>query len=552
MKKLLPLLFIAALFLGCETSERTISVTSVTLDQATMELAVHGWGQLFATVLPENATNQNITWTSSDPDVVTVDVSGWGGGGLTAVSPGTATITVTTEDGGRTARATVTVTHSPAQHIAIIPRSSWYMMTDETLQFTAYVYPSTAYQRVTWASSDPTVVAINANGLATSISGGTASITATSIDGTTTPLPTLITVTPRYVPITSLTLNKDEVTLMVGETATLVATIIPENATRSVRWISRYSQIATINDNGVITALRSGSTTIIAHVGDNRNDASITVTVNAPIGVTGVTLNRTSANLNIGSTEVLTATVIPANATNQNIVWTSSNPAVASVNSNGVVTAVSLGSATITVTTIDGNFTATYIVTVIPENGVLINGVVWATRNVASPGTFAQNPHDVGMYYQWNRRIGWSSTYPMVNSDGGTTWNNSIPTGTAWYAQNDPCPAGWRVPTQQELQSLIDAGCTWTNNWNGTGVRGRQFGTAPNQIFLPAAGRRSASFNDNGFLRGLGSFGYYQSSTRSNNASQAYAMTFDNGWVRGSWLFWTLRRDGNSVRCVAE
>ena len=118
---------------------------------------------------------------------------------------------------------------------------------------------------------------------------------------------------------------------------------------------------------------------------------------------------------------------------------------------------------------------------------VKIDGIRWATRNVGAPGTFVQNPEDAGMLYQWNRRVGWSSTNPMVNSDGGTVWDDSTPTGTAWYPENDPCPDGWRVPTRWELQSLFDAGSV-PITYNG--VSGFLFGTAPNQVFLPNTGSR--------------------------------------------------------------
>ena len=71
------------------------------------------------------------------------------------------------------------------------------------------------------------------------------------------------------------------------------------------------------------------------------------------------------------------------------------------------------------------------------DEGVVINGVRWATRNVDTPGTFARNPEDFGMLFQWNRRQGWSSADSEIRG-----WNSFIPTGTAWYAENDPCPQG--------------------------------------------------------------------------------------------------------------
>ena len=105
-----------------------------------------------------------------------------------------------------------------------------------------------------------------------------------------------------------------------------------------------------------------------------------------------------------------------------------------------------------------------------------------------SPGTFAAAPQNAGMLYQWNRRIGWSATNPMVNSNGGTAWDNSMPTGIIWERANDPCPTGWRVPTNVELISLVSAGSV---GMIYNGVQGRVFGSAPNQIFLPIEGVRN-------------------------------------------------------------
>jgi len=88
------------------------------------------------------------------------------------------------------------------------------------------------------------------------------------------------------------------------------------------------------------------------------------------------------------------------------------------------------------------------------DGGVLINGVKWSTRNVNVPGTFAIKPEKAGMFYQWNRNIGWSATDPLSSSPSGRSWNSSNPTGTTWDKTNDPSPAGWRVPTLNEIQKL--------------------------------------------------------------------------------------------------
>jgi len=182
------------------------------------------------------------------------------------------------------------------------------------------------------------------------------------------------------------------------------------------------------------------------------------------------------------------------------------------------------------------------------DEGVFIAGARWATRNVGAPGTFAANPEDAGMLFQWNRRTGWSSTDPLVNSDGGTAWNTTAPAGTAWYSENDPCPPGWRVPTGRELSALRNSGdFGWlSNDWvSRNGVYGRVFGNAPNQIFIPAAGYRSGR---TGNLSRANTSGYYWGSTQADN-EQAYDMWFGSGRIDNSI---SPRTAGFSVRCVKK
>ena len=171
-----------------------------------------------------------------------------------------------------------------------------------------------------------------------------------------------------------------------------------------------------------------------------------------------------------------------------------------------------------------------------PTDGIVINGVRWATRNVGAPGTFAANPESSGMFFQWNRRRGWAATGNV------TGWNTTTPTGITWEATNDPCPTGWRVPTREELQSLVDAGCKWTTQ---NGVNGRLFGIAPYQIFLPAAGWRNFT---NGGLGWVGENGIYWGSAPRGSVD-AMILNFANYDNR---VLYNFRTFGFSIRCVAQ
>jgi len=269
--------------------------------------------------------------------------------------------------------------------------------------------------------------------------------------------------------------------------------------------------------------------------------------------VTGVTLDKDTLTLTVGETETLIATVLPNDATNQAVTWASSNQTVATV-LNGKVTAVKAGTATITVTTAEGGFTATCAVTVIPkpdepdpDEWIMIDGIKWATRNVDAPGTFAAKPENAGMFYQWSRKTGWSSTDPLVNHEDGTTWNNIYPNDAAWGAANDPCPSGWRVPTHEEQQSLVNSGYSEMTTLNG--VTGRYFGNGNNKVFFPAAGFRLGM---TGNLTSAGNYGAYWSSTRVNEAS-AYSLNYNNmGAGTSDPEFSPGTITGYSVRCVKQ
>jgi len=316
-----------------------------------------------------------------------------------------------------------------------------------------------------------------------------------------------------------------------------------------------------------------------------------TVSCKKDVPVTGVSLEPATLTLEIDSAATLNATVLPGNATTKVVNWTSSNPDVATV-SNGTVTAKKVGIATIIVTTQEGNFTAKCEVTVTsvepeePEiDWVEINGVKWAKYNLASHGKFVEKPEDFGALFQWGR-IGdgheqrSSPKYPTNNN----SWENGAVNGTELDANgqiektheaygkfikhrelprdwrspgddalwnrgteatpiktaNDPCPTGWRVPTRKELQSLIESGNEWKDDFNG--VSGCIFGNATNYIFLP-----EASYRNNVGGEVFGWHGYYWSS--SVYGWYSYCLNL-YGWDMEISI--EERGKGFSVRCVAE
>ncbi len=163
------------------------------------------------------------------------------------------------------------------------------------------------------------------------------------------------------VKVTSVTLNKTMLTLTEGGSETITATIEPQDATnKTVTWRSSNLAIATVDNKGKVTAIKKGDATITVTTKDGNKTATCKVSVTPKvIAVTDVNLNKTTMHKVVGESEQLTATIIPQNATNKNVKWTSSDNTIASVDNTGMVTAIKEGNTAITVTTEDGNKTAT-------------------------------------------------------------------------------------------------------------------------------------------------------------------------------------------------
>ena len=317
---------------GGKTAECAVTVTvptgSVTLDKTTLSLAVGETAQLTATVKPDDATDKNVTWTSSDESVAKVV-----NGKVTAVKSGKATITA--KCGGKTAECAVIVT-VPTGSVTL-DKTSLSLAVGETVQLTATVKPDDATDKnVTWTSSDESVAKV-VNGKVTAVKSGKATITA-KCGGKTAECAVTVTV-----PVTSLTLDRTTLSLAVGETAQLTATVKPDDATdKNVSWTSSDEFVAKV-DNGKVTAVKAGKSTIIAKCGGLT--AECVVIVRVP--VSSITLDNTSISLTVGETAQLTVTVRPEDATDKNVNWTSSDESVAKVD-NGKVTAIKAGHAIVT------------------------------------------------------------------------------------------------------------------------------------------------------------------------------------------------------------
>ena len=236
----------------------------------------------------------------------------------------------------------------------------------ETIQLEATILPeNTTDKTIIWQSSNNDVATVNDSGLVTAISEGTSIITASNGDVSAS---CLVTVLTPIIDAEQIVLNMEEIELNIGETIQLEATILPEDTTdKTIIWQSSNNDVATVNDSGLITAISEGNAIITASNGDV--SASCLVTVLTPIvDAEEIVLNMEEAELNIGETIQLEATILPEDTTDKNLLWNSSNQNVAIVSDNGLVTAISSGSATITVSC--GEVTAECTIIVLEDAGV--------------------------------------------------------------------------------------------------------------------------------------------------------------------------------------
>ncbi len=277
----------------------------------------------------------------------------------------------------------------------------------QTAQLVATVYPSNAFNKGVHFVSDSTDVAtVDDNGNIITVGNGIAIITAITDDGDYI-AQCQVTVS---VKVKSVELDQKDITVNVGNTITLVANINPDIASdKTVVWTSSDTSVATVDKDGVVRGVKTGSTTITAKTNDGGFEASCTVNViNA---VMGITISDNSIMLYPNKTKQLKASVTPADADNQSIMWESSDDDVATVSQSGLVTSVAPGTATITAKSVDGEYTATCTVTV----GKHVSSVILSdTELTMAAGTTETLYATVMPLSAFNKNVTWVSTNPKV------------------------------------------------------------------------------------------------------------------------------------------
>lgn len=346
-----------------ENVEHKVSAIRLSEAEASVE---HGSSLVLKTdIAPIYAEDPSVSWSSSDTRVATVI-----DGKVTALAIGTADITATANDGSGVA-ATCHVTVTPILVYSLqFEQEEMSISLDETTQLKLNTDPTNHDETISYSSSDENVAVVTIGGLVMGVGYGTAKIVATTNYSHRSDAITIKVI--GAVPVASISVTPSAVTLKEGQTKQLTATVLPENASeQSLAWSSSDTDIVTVDENGLCTAVRYGTAAITAKATDGSGvSASCIITVES-IPVTELSLSEANHTLPQGERFQLVPAIQPSDASNKMLDWTTTNANVASVDADGNVTGVGQGKAIITAKTTDGsNLTANCIVTVTAPSGI--------------------------------------------------------------------------------------------------------------------------------------------------------------------------------------
>ncbi len=296
----------------------------------------------------------------------------------------------------------------------------------KSASFKATILPEEASRELEWTSSNPDVATVSSTGKLTAVGVGTTTITCKTTDGSNLTATVKVTVGPQ---VSSLKLNATSLTCPLRKIETLKATIAPTDAVnQKLTWTSSNSDVATIDANGKLIAVGVGTAVITCKTTDGSNlSATCTVTVNSK-AASSLKLNAKFINWQVGKSGHFKPTVLPADCASQKLIWTSSNPKVATVNENGKLTAVSAGTTTITCMTTDGSdLKATCTVTV----GKLVTSVKLNCKTINWPvGKSASYKATVSPSNAANKKLSWTSSNPKVATISSTGKLTAVGAGT--------------------------------------------------------------------------------------------------------------------------
>lgn len=340
----------------------TVPVEQINIEPIEKDIHVGDSWKFQAEILPSDATETGLIWKSSNNEILKIDSDGQ----AIAMACGSATVTAMTKEGSCISSVDVQIydrtTGVELEKEKILNVGDSYRLQGRTLPL------ETSDNKLIWKSSDENVATVDDEGIVTAIKQGKSIITATSVDNK---FEAECSLTVRQ-PATGIKLSKHSAELKIGELLTLECTILPVNSDdKSVTWHSSDENIATVDENGIVTPHNPGAVKISCVVANNTNLSDVCeLQVIQP--VTGLLLDNHKLILGeIGQQDYLNATILPSNATNKTILWDSSNKDVCVVFANGMIAATGFGTAIISATSQDGGFIDICSVTVSPQTGIV-------------------------------------------------------------------------------------------------------------------------------------------------------------------------------------
>ena len=488
----------------CEVvvAKHVIPVTAVKLSASSLALTEGDVARLTATVEPADATDKTVVWNSDSPEIAEVDQEG----NVTAKSAGEAVITAVSGDVSGTCTVVVSKRIIPVTSVAVIPE--YVELTEgDSKALMVRIQPSDATDKtVVWSSDAPEIVEVSDGGRITAISEGTAVITATSgdVSGTCT-----VVVSKPYIPVSSVKINLSSLELTQGEVVSLTVTVEPANATdKTVVWRSDDSDVASVDQEGNVTAVSQGNTVITAECGDMSATCVVTVFPAELHYVDEYGIDHGPG-------------ILISTYSYGDIVW-------APVNCGYHATDYKYGKLYQWGRKYGQGYDGSdAIAPVIAEGGVTL--------------AEGQDPDNANTYFK-------GAGNDWLGESDDKLWNSGTEDAPV-KTENDPCPDGWRVPTYNELKSIQSRKSSWTTNDEGQNGYWFTDSNDPSQtFFMPAAGLISGASWKAGKPDDRGSDGYYWSSKPYNNGA-ANMQSISKYSVSGSSSY---RCYGYSVRCVKE
>ena len=340
---------IANIIYHIKVTEKQVLVSNISLNKSSVITNVGDSFSLIADISPTNASNQILSWTSSNPNVAYVNSNGV----VYARNAGFTIIEALSTDGSNISASCSVQVIIPVTQI-ILDNNNLYLYEGQTYKLNTVILPTNAtIQNINWISSNPDVATVDKNGNIKAVSSGNCAIVAASTDGSNISAISNVTVTKPKI-VSSIVLSETEITLNEGESAKLFATVSPDNANnKSVIWTSSDETVATVSQDGRVTANSKGKAYITAHSTDG-SDISASCPVKVVKLVTSIFISDTRIDMKVGEQATITAYAIPSDASNTNLHWFSENDRVVTVE-DGVVTAIGPGSTNIFVESTDGS-----------------------------------------------------------------------------------------------------------------------------------------------------------------------------------------------------